>query len=562
MYNAYPDSCGENLSDMISVLQRKEFSGAFRLFYVLPSLFQSDLDRGFCIKTYDLEPAMASREDLKALQKMNVSLKLDFVLNHLSVQSPQFQNLLAKGDESEYINFFIDWNAFWKDHGNPGRDGCIVPADKYLQKLFMRKPGLPVLRIPFPDGSWRFYWNTFYQSVEYSPPAPEALQSLLGVNAAKAGRIADIVRKAMESGTPLRETDFGSYAGIQESVVNFVERAFAYRLGQIDLNARSDNVWKFYAETLDKLAEYGASIVRLDAFAYLHKEIDQSNFFNEPGTWDCLEVLRRMAESRNLTLLPEIHSTYKDGLHHKLAERGYPFYDFFFPALLIHAIETESAEKLAEWFMEICDRGYETVNMLGCHDGIPVLDVKGLLDDEAIESMIDLIVSRGGRVKNLYGPDGQKIAYYQVNAAYFSALGEDPDKMLLARAVQMFAPGIPLVWYLDIFAGKNDIAAADEGGHKEINRTNLSLAEIDKRLKSPLVQKQLDLIRFRSQSHAFGPDAVLNVVHNGPILNLKWINGSSRAVLMANLSSREFNVDFGQGMTLSSKQYLESKELG
>ena len=45
-------------------------------------------------------------------------------------------------------------------------------------------------------------------------------------------------------------------------------------------------------------------------------------------------------------------------------------------------------------------------------------------------------------------------------------------------------PGIPQIWYLDIFAGKNDYAAADaggDGGHKEINRTTLSLQDIEDR---------------------------------------------------------------------------------
>ena len=91
--------------------------------------------------------------------------------------------------------------------------------------------------------------------------------------------------------------------------------------------------------------------------------------------------------------------------------------------------------------------------MLGCHDGIPLLDLKGLLPEEEIQSLIDRIVSRGGMVKNLHG---QKNLYYQVNATYYSALGESDEKMLLARAIQMFMPGKPQVWYLDLFVGKND----------------------------------------------------------------------------------------------------------
>ena len=42
-------------------------------------------------------------------------------------------------------------------------------------------------------------------------------------------------------------------------------------LGQMDVNIQSPKVWEFYRETLEKIASYGAAIVRLDAFAYAPK---------------------------------------------------------------------------------------------------------------------------------------------------------------------------------------------------------------------------------------------------------------------------------------------------
>ncbi len=171
---------------------------------------------------------------------------------------------------------------------------------------------------------------------------------------------------------------------------------------------------------------------------------------------------------------------------------------------------------MLRWIEEIQREGLQTINMLGCHDGIPVLDLRGgvrdgvhhpgLLEDAEIEAVVDRILERGGRVKNLYGPDGRKIAYYQVNATFYSALGEDDRKLLLARAIQLFMPGIPQIWYLDLFAGRNDYVAADSGGtagHKEINRTNLDQDEIHERLGWPVVQDQLALIRLRNISGAF-----------------------------------------------------------
>ncbi len=67
---------------------------------------------------------------------------------------------------------------------------------------------------------------------------------------------------------------------------------------------------KFYADTLHMLAGYGASIVRLDAFAYAHKAVGERNFLNEPGTWSLLARLQTIADADGVTLLPEIHASY------------------------------------------------------------------------------------------------------------------------------------------------------------------------------------------------------------------------------------------------------------
>lgn len=493
MFNAYPDSLGGNLSRLAAFLTDQRMQGAVGLCYVLPSMFRSDLDRGFSVIAYELDEQLASPEDLQLLRDHGIELKLDFVLNHLSAQSPQFLDLLQRGDESPYVDFFLDWNRFWAGEGEPDSRGFIVPHERHLAKLFMRKPGLPVLELPFPDGTSRFYWNTFYQEVIEDPARGQP-------------RI----------------------------------------LGQMDLNARSPQVWDFYARTMERFAGLGARIVRLDAFAYLHKEVGRRNFFNEPGTWDYLERIRAMAEPEGIELLPEIHAAHHEGVHRQLAERGYRFYDFFFPVLAIHAIETGSAEWLETWINEIIAGGYRTVNMLGCHDGIPVLDVQGLLEPAEIDRMIELIVARGGRLKDLYGPDGRRIAYYQVNATYFSALGEREDRLLFARALQIFMPGIPQVWYLDLLAGVNDHAAADAGGHKEINRSNLSEDELNRRMDLPLVRRQLELLRWRNDHPAFAPAAELSIARTsrdtGDLLEMVWTNGRHRARLVADFATLEFSV--------------------
>ncbi len=558
MFNAYPDSIGERLADAVALLERPELEGAFSLFYILPTFFHSDLDRGFSIIDYDLNEELVSQEDLEALERLGIHFKLDLVLNHLSVQSPQFQDLLRHGDASPYRDFFIDWNEFWRGHGSIGPNGDVIPDEEKLQKLFMRKPNLPILHVCFPDGSRRPHWNTFYQHVTYGEISAADFMEIDGVGPEEAETIATLVQEAIEADADLEQLDLGALSPYKEEVLTITCHKREY-LGQMDLNANSQLVWDFYDETLKKLRDHGATIIRLDAFAYLHKEPGKSNFFNRPGTWEHLERLRDIARKYGLIIFPEIHAEYGSGIYEEVARQGYPIYDFFFPGLVIDALDRGSGEALRAWIAEIGAKGLQTINMLGCHDGIPVLDLRGkrvdgvdrpgLLSDEQIEATVQRIIDRGGRVKNLFGHDGKKIAYYQVNATFFSALGEDERKLLLARAIQMFMPGIPQVWYLDLFAGRNDYEAADQGGvagHKEINRTNLTLADIESHLELPLVRDQLRLLRLRNRSPAFRGE--IQVQDTDPhLLHIHWHHPEASATLKADLRTHRFTVTRDDG---------------
>lgn len=149
-------------------------------------------------------------------------------------------------------------------------------------------------------------------------------------------------------------------------------------LGQMDVNIQSPKVWEFYRETLEKIASYGAAIVRLDAFAYAPKTPGKKNFLNDPETWELLQQIHTLAEPLGLTLLPEIHAAYDEKYTRRLRKRLCDL-RFFLPGLVIDAIENRRGTYLAAWAKEIVEKKISTVNMLGCHDGIPLLDLKGLL---------------------------------------------------------------------------------------------------------------------------------------------------------------------------------------
>jgi sucrose phosphorylase len=377
--------------------------------------------------------------------------------------------------------------------------------------------------------------------VQYKRPDAQDLMDKLDIQYLAADRLSKRVCAGLDEGKKPADIDFTGYEKYKDAVIDLLESGRRY-LGQMDLNIKSDLVWEHYRNTLKALSGYGASIVRLDAFAYAPKEPGKKNFLNEPDTWDVLEKVKKLADEFKVSLLPEIHASYSEKIYEVVANKGYMTYDFFLPGLLIYAIETKSGEVLAKWANEIQEKKIRVVNMLGCHDGIPLLDLKGILADDDIQKMIDTIVGRGGFVKDLHGA---KNMYYQVNATYYSALGDDDKKMLFARAIQMFMPGKPQVWYLDLFAGKNDheaVKRAGAGGHKEINRTNLTLEQIEEAMKKDVVKKQLELLKFRNTCPAFGFDAKLDISFAGSVMKFVWENEGHKAILEADFADYSYKI--------------------
>ena len=165
---------------------------------------------------------------------------------------------------------------------------------------------------------------------------------------------------------------------------------------QIDIDCESETGKKFINENLKFLAGNGASLIRLDAFAYATKKAGTSCFFIEPGVWNLLGQCDEVLKDYGALLLPEIHEHYSMQL--KIAEKGYFVYDFALPMLLIHALYYGEGKYLKNW-LEICPRKQFTT--LDTHDGIGVVDVKDLLPDEEINKTKEDIFKFGANVKKI-----------------------------------------------------------------------------------------------------------------------------------------------------------------
>ena len=106
-------------------------------------------------------------------------------------------------------------------------------------------------------------------------------------------------------------------------------------------------------------------------------------------------------------------------------------------------------------------------------------------------------------------------------------------------------PGKPQIWYLDLLAGKNDYEAVERagaGGHKEINRSNLTLEQIEEALKLPVVQKQLELLQFRNTNPAFGFDSEFAISMDGTKLEIRWGSEEQEVTLVADFATYDYEI--------------------
>jgi len=311
---------------------------------------------------------------------------------------------------------------------------------------------------------------------------------------------------------------------------------------QIDLDVNSAQTRALLQAELRHLRAQNIRIVRLDAVGYVIKKPGTSCFFVEPEIYDFLDWLRAYADEIGLALLPEVHAPFV--IQRALADHGYPVYDFVLPLLTLYTMFTRSSRKLHD-YLRVCPRQQYTT--LDCHDGIPVQpDLDGLLTPEEAAPVVEQMLARGANLTRLMTPPAAHPDFdaHQVNITYYSALNADDEAYLIARAIQLFAPGIPQIYYVGLLAGENDNAAvAATGERRAINRHNYTADEIDAAIQRPVVQRLFRLIRFRNTYPAFnGAFSVLDMPEHE--LGLMWQHGDATCILYVDLRAQTAHISF------------------
>ena len=312
---------------------------------------------------------------------------------------------------------------------------------------------------------------------------------------------------------------------------------------QIDLDVGHPRVRAYLREVLSALAAGGVSVVRMDAVGYAVKTPGTSSFMT-PETFAFIRSLTDEARGLGLEVVVEVHSYWRRQV--EIARQVDLVYDFALPPLVLHALTTGDGAPLRAWWQE---RPGNAVTVLDTHDGIGVIDVgrdaadhssAGLLDDSEIDALVNAIhANSDGTSARATGAAASNVDLYQVNCTFYDALGRDDGRYLLARALQLFTPGIPQVYYVGLLAGSNDMdLLARTGVGRDVNRHYYTREEVLAALERPVVRTQLDLLRVRS-SPAFGGEWSLGGTDAAPELRLRGPAGES-AVLACDLDSGAF----------------------
>ncbi len=312
---------------------------------------------------------------------------------------------------------------------------------------------------------------------------------------------------------------------------------------QIDLDVSAPAARALIRRWLRFFADKGVRFVRLDAVGYVIKKPGTSCFMVEPEIYQFLEWVSEVAGSLGLAVLPEVHDQYPT--HRRLSAHGFWTYDFVLPGLLLHAFRTGEATRLAEHLASSPDR---QVTTLDCHDGIPVRpDLDGILAPDEMRSLADHVERRGGNVNRMLSSHPAEVDVHQLNCTYFSALDGDADRYIAARAIQLFARGVPQIYYVGLLAGRNDAeAVARTGEGRAINRHDFSLPEIETALATPVTQRLVELIRLRNTHPAFEGTLSVEAVR-GHGLRMCWVNGRAACTLETDLVTGETSVtDVGE----------------
>ncbi len=337
---------------------------------------------------------------------------------------------------------------------------------------------------------------------------------------------------------------------------------------QVDLNYRNPEVLLEVIETLLFYVSRGASFLRLDAIAYLWKEVG-TPCIHLPQTHRIVRLFRAVldAVAPHVRLITETNVSHAENLSYygDGTDEAHLVYNFALPPLVLHALQTGKARTLSAWAsdLQLPSNQVSFFNFLASHDGIGLNPARGILNDVEIEELVDQTQAHGGLVSYKRNPDGSQ-SPYELNINFFDALS-DPrssesadtqvSRFMAAQAILLALAGVPGIYFHSLFGSRGwPEGVAVTGRSRTINRQKLLRRDLEAQLAEPgslrfqVFQAYTVLLRTRGAHPAFHPGGSQVVLRLNPaVFSLLRVapGGAEHILCLHNVSGQTQSVYVG-----------------
>jgi sucrose phosphorylase len=340
---------------------------------------------------------------------------------------------------------------------------------------------------------------------------------------------------------------------------------------QVDLNYKSHRVLRNVLDALFYYIEKGATLIRLDAIAFIWKEIG-TQCVHLPQTHELIQLMREVLHevAPEVIIITETNVPHHENVSYfgSGADEAQMVYNFALPPLLVHSILHGDTKTLTSWAKTLSLPSDKVCffNFAASHDGIGLRPVKGILEDDEINYIVDKIQEHGGLVSFRAEEDGTKTPY-ELNCSYIDALAnpkEDDNtrlkRMLVAQATVLAMPGVPGIYFHSLVGSRNYHDGVKHSGiNRTINREKYHIDWLEKELSTQgtLAKSIFDsykrLISIRINEEAFNPFGKFNILDLDSrlfVIDNICCKNTERIIAIHNFSNEEVKCILPEDITL------------
>lgn len=168
----YANRFGEGTIRSLTDVLRTRFNGVYEGVHILPFFTPFDgADAGFDpIDHTKVDPRLGTWDDIAELSKTH-DIMVNAIVNHMSWESKQFQDVMKNGEASPYYGMFLTMSAVFPDGA----------TEEDLAGIYRPRPGLPFTHYNW-GGKTRLVWTTFTpQQVDINTDSTEGWDYLMSI---------------------------------------------------------------------------------------------------------------------------------------------------------------------------------------------------------------------------------------------------------------------------------------------------------------------------------------------------------------------------------------------